>query len=104
MNTEIIVFKVNHYSMDDNKGLSVTVLGDNVDTNNAFGIDVSEATINNYQELNYLKSIPVDQFPARFTAKLGMTSIKRNGKSVTAISLSNLQYKNSLDLTDRKSS
>lgn len=89
---KIVVFNFSHYSMDDNKGLSALVLGNHVDTNNQFGISVSEATIPNYSELNYLKTIHPNDLPAVFEADQGIISIKSNGKAKQGIAYSNLNY------------
>lgn len=105
MNTEIVIFKVKHYSMDDNKGLSVQVLGDFIDGNNAFGIDIAEAVIPNYRELEVLRQIPCDAFPAKFSAKIGISAKKSNNqKEMAAVTLSNLKFLKSMELVDRKTS
>lgn len=102
LKTQVIIYNVNHYNMDNSKGLSVQVVGDLVDTNNKFGRVISNAEVPNYNELSLLKQIPPDAFPAKFEATLSLGVKKVNGKEVTAVSLGNLKYLNSMELVDRK--
>lgn len=98
--TEVIVLSINHYDMGDNKGLSCRVVGDIENTNNKFGLSISEAKIPDYNELKFLRTI-ADKFPARFTADLTFTTAKAtNGKEVTTVALSKLVYKNSVEFKD----
>lgn len=103
MKTQVIVFNVAHYDMGDNRGLSVLVLGDMVDTNNKFGVDISETTVPDYAELRKLQALTPDKFPAKFEADLSLTSIKAgNGKVKTGVALSNLKYLNTVKFGDLK--
>lgn len=100
--SEIIVFQVNHYDMGDNKGVSARILGNREDTNNKFGVSVSEATINDYKELQYLR-LHSDQLPAKFKAQIGFSQKKaQNGKEIAAVSISNLEFLNSVEIVDVK--
>lgn len=102
MRTEVIIFSANHYEMDNNRGLSVRVMGDNVETNNKFGVEISEAAVSKYEELQYLSRFG-KELPARFKADLSFGTIKdKSGKEKTGISLSNLEFVNSLELVDKK--
>ena len=101
MKTQVIVVQVNHYNMqDNNKGLSVRIVGDKETTNNKFGLSISDATVPNYDELNYLIQY-ADQLPAKFDATLGLTAKKgANSKDITSISLSNLKFVNPVEFKD----
>lgn len=102
MKTEVIIVQVNHYEMQDNRGLSVRVIGDFEATNNKFGLSVSDATVPNFQELGKLKSHSSD-LPAKFTADLSFITKKdRSGKEIPSIALSNLEFKNSLEFVEKK--
>lgn len=91
MKTEITVFSVDHYSMEDNQGCNVRILGDRVHTNNKFGVEVSKAAVP-YSELAYLAE-NADKLPAVFSASLSFTTVKdRNGNERAGVSLSNLKY------------
>lgn len=100
LKSQVIIFNVSHYNMEDNKGLSVLVVGDLVDNNNKFGRSVSSADIPNYGELMFLKQIPAASFPARFDANIAFGTKKVNGKEIAALNLSNLKYLNSVEITD----
>lgn len=102
MRVPVIITKVNHYDMGDSRGLSVRVVGDKQHTNNSFGLDISEATIPNYRELEYLAEHAKD-LPARFNADFSLTTVKAgNGKEKTGVSLSKLEFVNSVEFTDVK--
>lgn len=102
MKTEIIVLSVNHYDMEGKQGLSVRVLGDFVQTNNKFGVEVSEASVSNYEELKNL-SKNANDLPAKFKANISLGVIKdRNGKEKSGVNLSNLEFVNSVELLDKK--
>jgi hypothetical protein len=100
---EVIIFGYKHYDFEGNKGLSVIVLGDRVQTNNERGLQVTEATVSNHDELITLGNIPIEKFPAKFSCSMGMVNLKaKNGKSVAGIALSNLSYIESVQLTSVK--
>lgn len=101
MKTQVIVVQVNHYNMqDNNKGLSVRIVGDKETTNNKFGLSISDAAVPDYNELNYLVQY-ADQLPAKFDANLGFVAKKAaNSKDITSISLSNLKFVNSVEFKD----
>lgn len=102
MRTEVTVVQVNHYEMQDNKGLSVRIIGDFENTNNKFGLSVSEATVPNFNELRNLKAHAMD-LPAKFSADLSFITKKDKGnKEITSIALSNLEFKHSLELVEKK--
>lgn len=102
MRMEFIITKVNHYDMGDNRGLSVRVVGDVQQTNNSFGLDISEATVPDYNELKYLSRYAND-LPAKFTADFALATLKTsNGKEKTGVSLKNLQFVNSVEFVDKK--
>src|SRR5690348_12675467 len=102
MKTEVIVVQVNHYEMQDNRGLSVRIIGDFEKTNNKFGLSVSEATVPNYSELRNL-TMNANDLPAKFSADLSFITKKdKGGKEITSIALSNLEFKNSVEFTDKK--
>lgn len=103
MQTQVIVFNASHYDMGDNRGLSVRVLGDTTQTNNKFGVEISDAAVPDYNELRYLQKFNPKDFPAKFNADLSLKSIKgANGKEQTGVALSNLQYVCSMDFVERK--
>lgn len=90
--TEVIITKVNHYDMENNKGLSVRVVGNYEETNNSFGLSISEAAVPDYAELHYLTRFKKD-LPATFKADFSMVSKKLpNGKEVPTVGLSNLEF------------
>jgi hypothetical protein len=102
MKSTFIITKVNHYDMGDSRGLSVRVVGDTQQTNNSFGLDISEAAVPDYHELQYLKRFAND-LPAKFTAELSIGTIKAgNGKERAGAILKNLQYVNSVEFVDAK--
>lgn len=68
MKTEFIAFSVDHYSMEDNKGLNIRILGSETSTNNKFGREVVKVAIPDYNELEYLKRFE-KQFPAKFKSE-----------------------------------
>lgn len=95
--SEFVVFGANHYEVDGNTGLSVRVLGNKDKTDFKFGINIVDAAVP-YDELNYLKSFS-DEFPARFSANVEMTSIKnRSGKDVAGLQLSKLEFVKKVDI------
>lgn len=99
--TEVIVLAVNHYDMGDNKGLSCRVVGDIENTNNKFGLSISEAKISNYSELAFLRTV-ADKLPARFRANMSITTGKsNNNKEVATVSLSELVFLNSVEIVDK---
>lgn len=102
MVSEVVVFQVNHYDMGDNKGVSARILGNQENTNNKFGLAVSEASITDYKELQYLRQF-ADSLPAKFKTEIGFVTKKAtNGKEITTVSLSNLQFLNSVEIVDAK--
>lgn len=102
MKSQFIITKVNHYDMGDNRGLSVRVVGDLQQTNNSFGLDISEATIADYSELRYLQRF-AKQLPAKFNATLSISTVKASsGKERSGVSLSGLEFLNSVQFTDVK--
>ena len=102
MKAEFIITKVNHYDMGDNRGLSVRVVGDTQQTNNSFGLDISEATVPDYSELRVLSQYAND-FPAKFKADFSLSTVKAsNGKEKTGVSLRNLEFVNSVEFVDKK--
>lgn len=103
MKTEVILFNASHYDMGDNRGLSVRVLGDVTQTNNKFGVEISDAAVSDYNELRYLQQIRPDEFPAKFSANISLVTIKANGgKEKTGIALKNLKFINSVEMVDKK--
>lgn len=103
MRAQFIITKVNHYEMNDNRGLSVRVVGEKQETNNSFGLDISEAQVINYEELNYLRKF-ANALPARFDADFSIGTIKAsNGKERSGVTLKNLEFVNSVEFTDIKS-
>jgi hypothetical protein len=102
MRSQFIITKVNHYDMGDSRGLSVRVVGDKQQTNNSFGLDISEATVPDYSELNYLLRFSKD-LPAKFNADLSLMTIKgSNGKERQGVALKNLEFVNSVEFIDSK--
>lgn len=99
MNVEIIVMRYDHYSIEDKEGLSVMIAGNNKQAENFAGVDISQANVP-YSELQYLKTIPFDHFPARFSAEMDFSSISKNGKKLTGASFLNLKFKNKVDFVD----
>lgn len=103
MRSEFIIFNVSHYDMGENRGVSVRVLGGKTQTNNKFGLDISDAKVPDYRELRELQSIPAEKFPIKVSAEFSLVSIKgSNGKEQTGIALSDIQYVNSMQLVDIK--
>lgn len=103
MKTEIVVLGYSHYNMNDNKGLSIQILGGEVNTNNERGQSITRSEVKNYEELNYLNSLPLEAFPGRFSAEMELGKKKdRSGKEITAAIFSNLNFINSLELVDKK--
>jgi hypothetical protein len=102
MRSQFIITKVNHYDMGDNQGLSVRVVGDHQQTNNSFGLDISEATVGDYSELRYLLGC-ADQLPAKFNADFSLSTVKdKNGKEKTGVTLKNLEFVTSVEFSDKK--
>jgi hypothetical protein len=102
MRLEFIITKFNHYDMGDNQGLSARVVGDKQQTNNSFGLEISEATIPDYSELRYLQRFAND-LPARFKADFALSTVKAgNGKEKTGVTLKNLEFVNSVEFVDIK--
>lgn len=102
MRSEFIITKVNHYDMGDNRGLSVRVVGEKQQSNNSFGLEISEATIPEYNELKYLQRFAND-LPAKFNADFALTTVKAgNGKEKTGVTLKNLEFVNSVEFVDKK--
>lgn len=103
MRTQVIIYNVSHYDMGDNRGLSVRVLGDVTQTNNKFGVEISDAAVSDYMELKYLLNISPKDFPAKFNANIGFITVKSaGGKEKTGIALSKLEFVNSMELVDKK--
>lgn len=103
MKTQVIIFNVSHYDMGDNRGLSVRVLGDETQTNNKLGVDISDATVPDYNELKYLQGFNPKDFPAKFDASLSLTTIKdKNGKEKTGVALKNLEFVCSMEFVEKK--
>lgn len=102
MRSEFIITKVNHYDMGDNRGLSVRVVGDKTIGNNGFGLEISEATIPDYNELKYLQQFQND-LPAKFNADFSLSVVKAsNGKEKTGVLLKKLEFLNSVEFIDKK--
>lgn len=104
MKTEIVVFAVNYYDMVQDgggKGASVRILGDGVDTNNSYGVSITDAEIN-FSDVEVVKSF---NLPAKFSADLNFVSIKKkNNKEVAGIKLSNLTHVSAVEIKDIKKS
>lgn len=102
MRVDVNILSVNHYQMDGNQGLSVRVIGDKVMTNNKFGLEISEATVAEYNELEYLSRF-ANQLPAKFKADFALTNIKdKNGKEKTGVSFRNLEFIHSIEFVEKK--
>lgn len=100
--SEFIITKVNHYDMGENRGLSVRVVGDNDHTNNSFGLEISEAVVPDYTELQYLRGF-ADKLPAKFKADFSISTVKAsNGKEKSGVNLKNLEFVNSVEFVDIK--
>lgn len=103
MRVDVNILSVNHYQMDGNQGLSVRVVGDKVETSNKFGLEISEATVTDYNELKYLERFS-NQLPAKFKADFSLTNIKdKNGKEKTGVAFRNLEYVHSIEFVEKKS-
>lgn len=103
MRNQFIIFNVSHYDMGENRGLSVRVLGGKTQTNNKFGLDISDAKVPNYKELKYLQSIDPSEFPIKVEADLEIVSIKgTNGKEQTGVALSNIEKLCSMEFVEKK--
>lgn len=102
MRTEVIITQVKHYDMEGNKGLSVHVKGDFEKTNNKFGVSFPEASVSDTNELAYLQRF-ADDLPAKFKANFQLTTVKAtNGKEKSGLSLSNLEFVNTVEFVDKK--
>lgn len=102
MKAQFTIFSVNHYDMEQGKGLSVRVLGENVKTNNKFGVEVSEAAVLDYNELQYLQRFG-EHLPAKFNADFSISTIKAgNGKERSGVVLKNLEFVTSVELVEKK--
>lgn len=102
MRVPVIITKVNHYDMGDSRGLSVRVVGDKQQTNNSFGLDISEATVPDYNELRNLQRYAND-LPAMFEADFSLATVKAsNGKEKTGVFLKNLEFKHSVEFVEKK--
>lgn len=102
MRSEFIITAVNHYDMGENRGLSVRVVGKKKQTNNGFGLDISQATVSDYSELNYLQRFAKD-LPAKFNADFELVTVKdKNGKEMSGVALSALEFVKSVEFVDVK--
>lgn len=102
MRSEFIITSVNHYDMGENRGLSVRVVGKKKQTNNAFGLDISQATVSDYSELSYLQRF-AKRLPAKFKADFEIVTVKgANGKEMSGVALSELEFVNSMEFVDVK--
>ena len=100
--TEVIVTQVSHYDMRDNQGVSVRVVGNYEETNNKFGLSISDAAVPNYNELNNLKRHKRD-LPAKFMANISMVTKKMaNGKEGQTLALSNLEFVEKMEFVSAK--
>lgn len=104
MEMEIIVLGVSHYDMTKDggeKGSSIRIIGDSVNTNFYFGAQVSESPVP-YEELTKLANVTL---PAAFNAKFKMGSVKKNGskKEVPTIEFYDLKYKHTVSFAPVKS-
>lgn len=98
MKMQVVIFQANHYDMQDNKGLSVRILGDYEETNNKFGLSVTDATVTNYDVLKKLKKHG-REFPALFNADVTFSTKKAsNGKEIPALSIIDLEFVHSMEL------
>lgn len=103
MKTKIVVLGYKHYKMDDKQGLSVYQLGSYNETNNECGLSCTVAQILNYDEIVYLKTIPLKAFPAVFSVTQEVVKIKdKNGGEKSGIAYKDLVYENSLNIVERK--
>ena len=103
MKTEIIVEKYKHYSMTEREGLSVIVRGSNVSDSNETGVQITESPVLNYNELNYLKTIDADSFPAKFTAEVEFTKVKdKVGREKTGLAFRDLKFVCKMKLVEEK--
>ncbi|MFC9542989.1 hypothetical protein ACFTQ7_24610 [Lysinibacillus sp. NPDC056959] len=104
MKMQVIVIQANHYDMEDNKGLSVRIVGDYEETNNKFGLSVTDATVKNYEEVRLLKHHKKD-LPAAFNATMSIVTKKAsNGKDMPSVALSNLEFVHALQFAEKKPS
>lgn len=100
METTVTVLSVNHYDMGENKGVNVRIVGSEESTNNKFGLSIVEATVLNYNELTYLRSL-ASHLPAKFKANLQIISKKlANSKEAGTIALSDLNFLNPVQFVD----
>lgn len=100
--TEVIVTQVNYYDMEGNKGLSVRVVGNYEETNNKFGVPVSEASVLDTNELKNLE-LHKKALPAKFKADMSFTTKKLgNGKEVPTMALANFEFVNSVEFVVKK--
>jgi len=97
MTTDIEVLRFKHYDMgDEQKGASIIIVGENVETNNEQGMLTTESSIP-YEELENLLTIGSEKFPAVFKATVEFGKIKDGrGKEKTGVTFSNLKYQHSL--------
>ena len=101
MKMQVVIFQANHYDMQDNKGLSVRILGDYEETNNKFGLSVTDATVTNYDVLKKLQKHGKD-FPALFNADVTFTTKKAsNGKEIPALSVIDLEFVQAMELVPK---
>lgn len=101
MKMQVVIFQANHYDMQDNKGLSVRILGDYEETNNKFGLSVTDATVTNYEVLRKLKRYG-KEFPALFNADATFTTKKAsNGKEIPALSIVDLDFVHAMELVPK---
>jgi len=99
MKMQVVVIQANHYDMQDNKGLSVRIVGDYEETNNKFGLSVTDATVQNYEEVKLLQKHKKD-LPATFNASMSIVTKKgANGKDMPSVALSNLEFVHALEFT-----
>lgn len=102
MKTDVIVFAVNHYDMTNDggqKGASVRLYGDMVNTNNSYGVSITDAEID-FSDVEVVKSF---NLPAKFKASLNFVSIKKkSGKEVAGIKLGNLEHVCAVNVVDVK--
>lgn len=99
--TQVIITQVNHYDMDGNQGVSVRTVGNYEETDNKFGLSISEAGVPNVGELNTLKRHK-RQLPARFNVDVSFGTKKAsNGKEITAVTLSNFEFVESMEFVPK---
>lgn len=97
MKMEFIVLGKNFYSMPDNQGANLIILGDYEETSHKAGLSVSEASIDFNEHLN------IKEFPAVYQANAKLTSIKQqSGKIRTGLKLENIELKNKVEIKDVK--